>query len=77
MAAVSAGIAPTPKRSRKGSLIGMATGASTEITAPDRLDTTSAKVDLGTIHVNERVTTAKKAILDLILIRDRPFASRS
>jgi hypothetical protein len=55
----------------------MATGASTEITAPDRLDTTSAKVDLGTIHVNERVTTAKKAILDLILIRDRPFASRS
>jgi hypothetical protein len=77
MAAVSAGIAPMPKRSRKGSLIGIATGASSVTTASDRFDTPSAKVGLGTSHVNERVAIAKIAILDLILIRDRPFASGS
>jgi hypothetical protein len=77
MAAVSAGIAPTPKRSRKGALIGIATGASSVTTASDRLDKTSAKADLGTSHINEMVTTAKKVILDLILIRDRPIVSGS
>jgi hypothetical protein len=46
-------------------------------TASDRLDKTSAKADLGTSHINEMVTTAKKVILDLILIRDRPIVSGS
>ena len=57
--AESAGMVPTPKRSRSGSLSGIATGASTFITVSRRVCATSARVVLGKAQTGSKAAAAK------------------
>ena len=76
-AAESAGMAPSPKRSRKGSLTGMATGASTVTTVLCIPEASSPAAVPGSASPRTAPASARGANADFILLRDRRFSMES